>query len=86
MFYWGVQLIGHMMFGTSINITQQTIDGTLVLVHLAGLHWVSPYCPSLMLWHWLAMLVFIWASLTLVFTDNTLELVHLDFLADFYLL
>jgi hypothetical protein len=56
MFCWCGHLRGHVMFGKSISITQQTVDNPLALVHLAtfffaGLHW---------------------ALLTLVLDDNAL--------------
>lgn len=34
-------LMGHVMFGNSISITQQTIDDPLVLVSFSDLHWTS---------------------------------------------
>ena len=52
MFYWNGHLRAHIMFGTSITITQQTVDYVLALVHLAGLCWAS----LMMLLHWFALL------------------------------
>lgn len=65
MFCWSWHLGGYMMFGKSINITQQTVDDALALVLLAGLRW---------------------ASLSLVFTDDAIILVHFAFLDDLHLL
>jgi hypothetical protein len=39
MFFWSGCLRGHVMFGKSVSTTQQTVDDTLALVCLAGLHW-----------------------------------------------
>lgn len=47
MFCWSRHVRGHMMFEKRISITQQTVDNTLVLVHLAGLCWPSPCWSSL---------------------------------------
>jgi hypothetical protein len=59
-----------MVFGKSINITQQTVDDTLALVCLATL--CRAFGGG--------------ASWELVFTDKTLALVHLAFFADLHLL
>ena len=39
MFCWGRHLRGPMMFGKTLIITPQTVNGALVLVHLAMLCW-----------------------------------------------